>query len=61
MGDGVQILIAIQGTTLLAVVVLGFRVARHLGRVEACFDLMWADFSRRKFGTADADDDGGDV
>lgn len=45
---GVQILIAINGLTLLAVMATGFRIAKHLGKVEAYFDLLWADYKARK-------------
>lgn len=48
MNNPLTILIAINGATLLSVVTIGFRVARHLGKVEAMFDLMWADYAHRK-------------
>lgn len=47
-----QVLIAIQGSTLLAVMVIGFRIARHLGKVETWFGLLVADYKERK-GIAD--------
>lgn len=45
---GMTVLIAINGATLLAVVMTGFRIAKHLGKVEAYFDLLWADYKARK-------------
>ena len=46
--DALNALVIINGSTLLAVVVTGFRVARHLGKVETWFALLVADYKERK-------------
>lgn len=47
MLDFPQVLVAINGATLVAVVGFGYRIVRFISRIELKTDLMWSDYERR--------------
>lgn len=46
--DAVHALITINGATLVVVLAFGFRFARHMGRIETMFGMLWSDYKERK-------------
>jgi hypothetical protein len=42
-----QILVAINGATLVSVIGFGYRIIRFISRIELKTDLMWSDYERR--------------
>lgn len=47
MPGALQVLVAINASTLVAILVFGFRIIRFLSRAELQHELMWEDYEFR--------------
>ena len=45
--DWMQLLVAVNASTLLSVLAFGYRIVRFINRIEFRTDLMWRDYERR--------------